>query len=391
MSTEVQQSKPDSWTKRIVLTVMTAGLLAGVVVVALDSLDRPAGSGTLSISAVTGSLTLEPLCDESVTWDLPAGRVGRRSVAPGEPGYMTSAGAVTMMLAAGSRARVTSPDPGVLRVSVEKDDELARRCPSGAHQPYRFVLDGGPTVADPVGFNYESRTGTQTGPNRISLPISGHLIIGQAVPEGADWRARLAPILVTGSILRRVKPWFSHDVLTVGDPERLDEGSIVDSHACLDSGGPGTSPASGCSAEQLAPAIGFIRTLSEGELQVQMYARGPASLQNYRGPQHLVEVPLSTALWESDTVKLWGAFFLLLFACLEQITQVIRETYNLLRKGWDKVINRVPPVHPETQGSGVAREHAPIGGSKPAEPASAIERYHLLEHVKPPDRKKTTR
>src|SRR3989442_6590708 len=68
----------------------TARLLAGqlaVVVIVLSLilsfkvLNLPSGGGTLSITAVTGSLSLEPLCGESVTWDFPAGgaRAGRHS------------------------------------------------------------------------------------------------------------------------------------------------------------------------------------------------------------------------------------------------------------------------------------------------------------------------
>jgi len=391
VTTEAPQTKTDSWLKKSLVGAVTVSVLGGVLVLALRGLNQPAASGTLSISAVTGSLTLEPLCDEPVTWDLPAGRVGRRSVAPGEPGYGTPAGAVTMTLAAGSRTRVTSPEPGVLRVSVEKNDELASRCPSAASPHYRLVLDGTPAAQDPVGFNYETRTGAHAGPIGLSLPVAGRVIIGQAVPEGADWRARSAPILLTGTILRRVKPWFGHDVMTVGEPERLDEGSIVDSHACLDSGKAGASPASDCSAARPVPAVGFFRTLSEGGLQVQLYAQGPAGLQTYRGPQHLIEVPLSTALWESDTAKLWGAFFLLIFACFEQVAQAYLFTYRFLEDIWSRAGRKLRGGRPGTRSAAVAPDQPRVNGSKPAEAVGATERYHLYENVKPADRKKTNR
>src|SRR3989441_8947287 len=276
---------------------LTARLLAGplaVVVIAvslflsLKVLTIPSGGATLSITAVTGSLSLEPLCGESVTWDLPAGRVGRRSIAPGESGYETSAEAVTMVLAPGSRARVISSEAGVLRVSIERSDEIARRCPAVASQPYRLVLDGAPAAQDPVGFNYESRAHAEAGPLKMSLPVSGRVILGQAVPEGADWRARSAPILQTGLIVRRVIPWFSNEVTTAGEAERLDEGSILDSHACMEPERPGIAAGSGCSAAHLAPAVGFFRNIDTGGLQVRSGERRGGEEGRSRGaPCHL--------------------------------------------------------------------------------------------------------
>ena len=134
----------------------------------------------------------------------------------------------------------------------------------------------------------------------------------------------------TGLIVRRVIPWFSNEVMTVGEMERLDEGSILDSHACMEPERPGIAAVSACSAAHLVPAVGFFRNIDTGGLQVQLYARGPAGVQNYRGLQHRIEVPLSTALWESDTVKVCGAFFLLIFACFEQLSRVYKSTRTLI-------------------------------------------------------------
>src|SRR5207247_8771223 len=150
------------------------------------------------------------------------------------PEYGTRPQRAPFGLAPRFRPRVISPDARALRVSVEQTDDLAQRCPAVASQPYRLILDGAPAAQDPVGFNYEARAQAEAGPLKISLPVSGRVILGQVVSEGADWRARSAPILLTGAIMRRVKPWFSDEVMTVGETERLDQGSILDSHACME-------------------------------------------------------------------------------------------------------------------------------------------------------------
>jgi len=369
---------------------LTAVVIMLILIFSLKILSRPSGSGTLSITAATGSLTLEPLCGESVTWDLPAGRVGRRSVAPGEPGYETSAEAVTMVLAPGSRTRVISSDARVLRVSVEQTDDLAQRCPAVASQPYRLILDGAPAAQDPVGFNYEARAQAEAGPLKISLPVSGRVILGQVVSEGADWRARSAPILLTGAIMRRVKPWFSDEVMTVGETERLDQGSILDSHACMEPRTSSIAAAPGCSAAQLVPAVGFFQILDAGGLQVQLYARGPAGVQNYRGPQHRIEVPLSTALWESDTVKVWGAFFLLIFACLEQVSRVCKST-------WTRILHSITKRSPDKAATSdaepapraIVSDRTPAAGGETAVRSSAAEAFHEIERLQQTNPKKT--
>src|SRR2546428_12944762 len=108
-----------------------------------------------------------------------------------------------MVLAPGSRTRVISSDARVLRVSVEQTDDLAQRCPAVASQPYRLILDGAPAAQDPVGFNYEARAQAEAGPLKVSLPVSGRVILGQAVPEGADWRGGAPAGLVDGPVRGR--------------------------------------------------------------------------------------------------------------------------------------------------------------------------------------------
>src|SRR5262249_27813024 len=151
----------------------------------------------------------------------------------------------------------------------------------------------------PIGFEYESLPGKSPGPDAITLPLAGRIILGEAVSNGASWHARATPILLSGSIVRRVTPWWSTDEATrVGDPETLDEGSILDSHACLQREPATETPAPTCSPEEAIPAVGFFRT-GDG-LRVQLYARGPAAVQNYRGPVRRIDVPESTAAWQSD-------------------------------------------------------------------------------------------
>src|SRR2546428_4238210 len=153
---------------------------------------------------------------------------------------------------------------------------------------------------------------------------------------------------------------------------------------------PGIAAGSGCSAAHLAPAVGFFRNLDAGGLQVQLYARGPAGVQNYRGLQHRIEVPLSTALWESDTFKVWGAFFLLIFACFEQISRMYKATCTLILH-W---IPRVWPYKAATSNDEPARraivsDRIPAAGSEPHDASSATEAFHQIERLQEAKPKKT--
>jgi hypothetical protein len=381
MRTEWLRRKATSVSWAVVKGVLTIFVFAFALWLSVKLLSSPTASGTLSIKALTGSLTFQPLCNEPVTWDLPAGRVGRRSVGRGEAGYETPPRPVTLALAAGSRTRVISPRPGVLQVSVENLDQRSQpHCQSTASAPYRLILNGEPEDPDPIGFNYESTTAEDAAPLALNLPVSGRVTLGQAVSEGAGWSARPAAILLSGSILRRVKPWWSTDeAMTVGEPESLDEGSIFDSHACApEKGSSFTAPE--CSAEQLTPAVGFFRTLKDGGLQVQLYARGPASVQNYRGPNRRIEVPLSTALWQSDTVKVLGVFFLLVYACFDRALGVCKFTYRLLgliaKTPLEFVRDRLKKLR-----YAVAVDHTGVNASETAEPSDAAEASLNIDRV----------
>ena len=192
----------------------------------------PTSKASIAVSANSGSITLQILCGERLVWDLPTGRIGHRSALPGnEP---TRAGNVTLTLTTGARVRIESVQPGGLNIVVDRSQGIARGCAAESVQPFQVAIDGGDLTYDPMGFTYSAAASqaNQVLPD-LSLPLSGHIVLGQAVQQGGGWPTRVAGILESGTVILRVIPVFSDERVTL-NTEHLDEGSLLDTHACLD-------------------------------------------------------------------------------------------------------------------------------------------------------------
>lgn len=276
----------------------------------------PASNAAIAISAQTGSLTLEPLCGERLIWDLPAGRIGPRSSLPGANPVRT--GNVTLILTSGARVRLESTGPGIFRLAVERAP-VARSCGADSVQPFQAIFDGMPLADDPVGFSYAAGAPeTGQGSHALSLPLSGRIVLGEAVQQGAGWATGSTASLQSGAVTRRVVPAFSHERVTLST-ERLDEGSLLDTHACLE--GP-ANVATGCPSGEAAPAVGFLRTISSGGLSVQIYARGPVGVQAFSGAsQQLFTIPNSMAAWQSEPLRIWAVFIGLLIGFWKHVIE----------------------------------------------------------------------
>jgi hypothetical protein len=274
-----------AWPGTRVILVLTVAL---VVIVALGIwLGQPSPDAAFIVSARTGVLTVEPLCGERLVWDLPPGRVARRSDLPGAA--VPSEGLVSLALLPGSRATLESTPTIPLRIQVARVD---RACAN----PTLFfeATVNGIGIDDPGGVRYGVTTAP---PAPLSLALSGRVVLGAAVQIGGGWGADARGILESGTVDLRVVPWFSRDRVTLRT-EHLELGSLVDTHGCLDRAG----PREGCPEDEAAPAQGFLRTSPEGWIDAQLYSNRAVGLQSFGGDQHLVEIPESTAAWHSPTL-----------------------------------------------------------------------------------------
>src|SRR5690606_5133479 len=96
----------------------TRFIAAAIVPLALAYwLNRRSPHAAFVVAAETTVLTLEPLCGERLVWDLPDGRVTRRSAPPGEASpHDRRVGPATLVLLPGARARLESSVVSGLRV-----------------------------------------------------------------------------------------------------------------------------------------------------------------------------------------------------------------------------------------------------------------------------------
>lgn len=310
-------------------------------------LTRPASDAAIGISAQTGSLTVEPLCGERLIWDLPVGRIGPRSAPPGTEAIQT--GNVTLVLGAGARAHLESTGPGVLRLSVDRAENFAQECAVGSAPSFQAIVDGSPLPDDPGGFRYAANApGVGESSNPLSLLLSGHIVLGQAVQQGGGWAPSGSAILESGTVALRVVPSLSDERVTLRT-ETLDAGSLIDTHACL-------TPVEGssitCPARNAAPAQGFLRTVPSGGLRVQMYARGPVGVQPFSGAdQHVLSVPNSIAAWRSEWLQVGAMLFVLLFGFWKYLVEGVDSVINLLNDRSSTPKAAEPPTSDKTVGA----------------------------------------
>ena len=321
-------------------------------------LTRPSERGTIAIAARTGALTLDVLCGGSVTWDLGSGKVLLRSAEPGTPARDVDG--LTLTIHPGARVRLEANSALPLRLSIEPLP-IARSC-GGAEVPlFEATTAGLAMEADPRGMSYLATDAKQPGVStrELTLVLNGHVQLGQAVQQGAGWTARAGGILEAGSITLRVVPTFSHERVTL-ETEQVDEGSLVDTHACLKQAG-GSSEE--CPALDAPPALGFARIRGDGVMQVQLYTRGPVGMQAYAGAgQQQLTVPNYISAWRSEVLRIWGGLLTLVLAFWNQLIAFSRFVKNVSSKGLLTAIDEMLGSHAQegnitTNEAAVLQEH----------------------------------
>jgi hypothetical protein len=237
--------------------------------------------------------------------------------------------------------RIESILPGNLNVAVDGSKGIAHNCAAESAQPFQAVLDGTPLADDPLGFTYVATVpeGGQGLP-ALSLPLSGHILLGQAVQQGGGWPTGGVGILESGTVTLRVIPVFSDERVTL-NTEHLDEGSLLDTHACLESKREAETT---CPLRDAPPALGFLRTLAKGGLSAQIYARGPVGVQAFSGAsQYLITIPNSVATWRSEGLRYWVVFL----SMLAGFWKYVSEFFGFLKRVWQEARGVEPHAEDE--------------------------------------------
>lgn len=307
--------------------VFVGVVLFVVVAVGAIWLTQPSPNAAFAIAARSGVVTVEPMCGERLVWDLPNGRViPRSSLSTGD----VRTGDVTIALMAGSRARLQTTAAGLLRISVSKGGRLREACEGATDPVYEVLVNDELLAQDAVGVTYgalpDPAAAAASAPFApVSLLLSGHVVVGEAVQLGGGWNSAATGLLESGTVDLRVVPWFGQDRITLRT-EELEEGSLFDTHACLD-----TSATTACPNADDGPARGFLRTRDDGAMSVQLYTRGVVGTQSFGGEQYVLEIPEGTAAWHSPAMKAVLSLLVLVFSFYQGIKAVVRDAIGWWR------------------------------------------------------------
>lgn len=303
-------------------------VIATLLIVPTVLLTQPSPKAAFAVSAHTGTLVMEPMCSERLLWDLPAGRVLQRSAMPGETTRALE-GNVTLTLLTGSRVRVESMSRGVLRLQVSRAENMRTTCETKDAPFYELSVDDATVPVDPLGFNYVSAPIDHVGRPPALLLLTGHVVLGDTIQQGAGWDAETG-VLESGSVDLRVVPWFGNDRVTLRT-EALEEGSLFDTHACL--GAPGERRQTDCPPKEATQASGFLRLAADGGMLVQLYVQGAVGTQSFGGEQRVLEISESTAAWHSPALTTAVSLLLIFFALYQGVKTLARDSIDLWRGG----------------------------------------------------------
>ncbi len=204
----------------IALVILGVGLLAANWLAKSTSADT-----NFSIRATTQVVRLDIPCDETLTWDLPAGLIGDPSVAGGT----TDSDMVVVQMHGGASAALRIDATGLLEIQWQRD--AAYHCASGDGP--RIEVDTGngrlPMEGDVPA--YRSRNVVNRGAPPI-LPLRGRVLLGGEIAEGAGFAGAVyLPILLSADVEARTSDATGQKRLI--HAEDVETGSMVDTHSCL--------------------------------------------------------------------------------------------------------------------------------------------------------------
>lgn len=330
------------WT---LLLIVALPLIVGVGYCML----QPASETAFAISATTDQMLVEPLCEDRLVWDLPAGHVLPVSAPPEAMACAGPAAPVTVELRGGAQALLTSRSdrrldarlsPGILTDAC--------RLPQG-RSAISVQVGGVDLPADALGYLYRSGDCPQTGTDdavdapdakdavraRGVLIVSGRLQIGAAIPEGAGWGsgAAMVSLLHEGEIVARHLAPFTNERMTLLE-EKIDAGSIINTIPCLSETAATNNDALKECLDAAISTPGFIR-LMEGGLDVQAYPTRIVGVSPHMGEQRLVNLTRWDILIASPVAQLLAAVFAVLW-WLGDVSEKLQGLNKLPRLGFFK-------------------------------------------------------
>ncbi len=294
---------------------------------------QPASNTAFAISATTDQMLVEPLCQDRMVWDLPAGHVLPVSAPPEAMSCTGAAVPVTVELRGGAQALLTSRADRRLDVRLSPG-ALAAECrlPEG-RSALSVQVDGVDLPADAQGYFYRSGECDGSGAVDASgvLSVLGRLQIGAAIPEGAGWGGSSVAVslLDKGEIVARLVAPFSNERMTLLQ-EKLDPGSIVDTLPCLGETAGGDAATRNECLLTAVSTPGFVRLLSDG-LDVQAYPTRMVGVTPHLGEQRRINLTRWDILKSSSIAQVLAALFgvLLLLADVPEKLKRVKGLFEL--------------------------------------------------------------
>lgn len=303
--------------------MLVLALLAAAIALLLSL--RTAKDTAFTLTANTDVLSVEPLCDQELVWDLGTGEAA--ALGSGAVGELPSArvsGAASVHLRGGARAVLERRADGLWRIDLTRGP-LHTRCITQTGQPSVVV-----TIDDQ---HLELPTDPGKGPRALSvrttrsatagksqdkddkpsgtvLLLSGRVVLGELLRHGGGWKQTTSPLLREGKLEARTREPFTDRSVPVIE-EALDAGSRVDTHACLAHAG---APAQlACLGTAPVSASGIVYDNKDRALDVKLHVTtARIGIAQHGGEQRAVAVTWWNRFVSLQFVQMFAATLLLL-------------------------------------------------------------------------------
>ncbi len=240
---------------------MLAHLLAGMV--SNDTL--------FSVQAQSQALQMTLGCGQrALLWDLPPGQIAAVS-GPGTAAPPPVSSQITVTLREGARADLLLQGDG--RWSVRFDPDASNACGAAGADAVTVTINGAPLPASAGSYLFVSQASAAFA---SAWPLRGRVLIGDEVREGSGSSAasKLNGLLLSGQVEARTLDALTGQRRTLHE-ERLDRGSMLDTHACLDQREPDVKA---CVQRSRSTTEGFFQLRDEGDraqrFEVQLTVTG---------------------------------------------------------------------------------------------------------------------
>lgn len=311
--------------------MLALALLAAAIALLLSL--RTAKDTAYTLTANTDVLSVEPLCDQELVWDLGTGEaVALGSGAVGELPSARVSGATSVHLRGGARAVLERRSDGLWRVDLTRGP-LHARCIAQTGQPSVVVTvddrhlelptdpGKGPRALS-VRTTRSATVGTSPDagdkPSGTVLLLSGRVVLGELLRHGGGWKQTTSPLLREGKLEARTREPFTDRSVPVIE-EALDAGSRVDTHACL--GLTTDEERAECTAAGAVTATGIAYDNKDRALDVKLHVTTRRiGIAQHGGEQRAVTVTWWNRITSLQFVQMFAATLLLLGTLAQTVT-----------------------------------------------------------------------